>query len=88
MTAKPPLNPLAVRAADEQLRHRNPQLGNRRLTMSPEDAEYRRQWMAAYREALMELRPAPPTSGGRVGDPARCCPAPSLSDLNVSSFGS
>lgn len=48
----------AVKAANEKLWQENPELQRRQLTSAPEDAEYRKQWMAAYRKVLSQLEKA------------------------------
>jgi hypothetical protein len=73
-----------VEAANQRLWEDNPELSERQLTMGPEDYEYRREWMAAYQEALAEENPPPPTSGdGNVGDPSSPCPAEVQAELVV-----
>lgn len=50
--AERPLNPDAVRAANQAVWDSNPELEGRKLDMSPGDFRYRRQWMDAYLEAV------------------------------------
>ncbi len=85
MRAQRPLNPAAVQSANEQLWASNPELNRRQLTMAPEDYEYRRQWMAAYQDALRRLAPRPPTSGGSkpIDAPGQQCPGALGGDLIV-----
>jgi len=49
--AKRPLNPQAVKTANEKLWKDHPELKGRKLTMCPEDAAYRKAWVDAYLEA-------------------------------------
>ena len=87
MKAKRPLNPEAVKVANEKLWNDNPELKRRKLTMSPDqqEYEYRKQWMKAYQEGLKNKKKKDPTSGGdkKVDDPSKPCPACSTADLTV-----
>ena len=87
MKAKRPLNPKAVKIANEKLWKDNPELKGRKLTMAKTEKEYgyRNQWMKAYQQALKDLKEKPPTSGddGKVGAPAKPCPAPTTANLAV-----
>jgi hypothetical protein len=71
--AKLPLNPDAVKEADEELYKNHPELGWRKLTMSPEDGTLRKEWMDSYLRAGGEVEdpkaPAPPAC------PTTPCPA-------------
>ena len=51
-----PLDPAAVAAANAKVA---PKTGGKLLTMKPEDAALRKEWAAAYREALAEQELAP-----------------------------
>lgn len=53
--------------------------------MGTEDYEYRRQWMAAYQEALARQEQPPATSGGdgQVAAPSQPCPGATTADLGV-----
>ncbi|MGA2703390.1 MAG: DUF4329 domain-containing protein [Isosphaeraceae bacterium] len=73
--AKLPLNPDAVKAADEALYKNHPELGRRKLTMAPTQAEgvLRKEWMDAYIAAggaVEGLSPAAPVA------PTTPCSAP------------
>ncbi|MDR3618417.1 MAG: polymorphic toxin type 47 domain-containing protein [Paludisphaera borealis] len=46
--AKLPLNPDAVKAADQALNEKHPELEGRKLTMGEEDAALRKEWMDSY----------------------------------------
>jgi hypothetical protein len=71
--AKLPLNPDAVKAADDALYANHPELGGRKLTMSPEDGALRKEWMDSYLAAGGQAdEPCPPTP---PGSPAVPCPA-------------
>lgn len=68
--AKLPLDPQACAAADAELAKIT---GGRPLSMGPEDAELRRQWMDAYlRHAGPDAAEAA-SSGSEVGKPAQDC---------------
>lgn len=89
--AKQPLNAGAVTAANEALWTAHPELKGRQLTMGPEDAALRKEWMDAYIAAGGQVEggdpPKPPE------DPVTPCPlapkpvtslvspTPSLADL-------
>jgi hypothetical protein len=77
-----PLNPDAVREANETLWQDNPELNRRQLTMGPEDYEYRRQWMRAYQQALARRR-RPSSGRGGAGGPGRPCQPSTLADLGA-----
>ncbi len=63
--AKLPLNPDAVKAADEALYKNHPELDGRKLTMGPEDGALRKEWMDSYLAA-----------GGAVDSPKPPSPPP------------
>lgn len=54
------LDPKAVSEANEKLWKENPELGGRQLTMEPEDAPYRKQWMENYKNAENKPPKPPP----------------------------
>ncbi len=58
--AKLPLNPDAVKAADQALFKNHPELNGRKLTMAPEDGALRKEWMDSYLAA--SGGPAPPSA--------------------------
>jgi hypothetical protein len=64
--AKLPLNPDAVKAADDALYQNHPELDGRKLTMGPEDGALRKEWMDAYLAAggaiADQKEPSPPAS--------------------------
>lgn len=68
-----PLDPAAVRAANEKLWADHPELGGRQLTMAPDDAAYREAWIAAYAEASGGPAAAPPSP--ELGAVVAPCPA-------------
>lgn len=73
MSLRRPLDPAAIKAANEKVWQENPELAGRDLTMDPQDAEYRREWIAAYESAL-PAQPARPNGNGRSGAPSTPCP--------------
>ncbi len=83
MTAKRPLSPQAVQAANEKLWKDNPELQGRQLTMDPEDYDYRKQWMQAYQSALGQQETPPSSGKGRVSDPCQACQQATTADLKV-----
>ena len=48
------LDPTAVREANRELWEAYPELNGRLLTMEPEDAGYRVEWMRMYKEVLAD----------------------------------
>jgi hypothetical protein len=54
------LNPLAVAKANDRLWKNHPELHGRQLTMQPEDAAYRKEWMSEYKKAEADTVPPPP----------------------------
>lgn len=68
--AKRPLNPDAVKKANEAV--------GRRLSMSPADASDRKKWMDAYLKAGGEVEP--PAQQEPVGAPAKTCAPPPPAD--------
>jgi hypothetical protein len=60
----------AIRVANSRLWKAHPELGRRQLTMTPEDASYRKEWTQYYKEALNKKPPLPTTT------PATTLPAP------------
>jgi len=57
--AKRPLDPDAVRTANEKLWSQFEELGGRKLKMGPKDRDYREYWMDSYLEALSESQSIP-----------------------------
>jgi len=79
----PPLNPTAVRIANERLWSAHPELARRQLTGDPADAAMRAEWMRYYRDAEAALVPPPPPAVAPVpaapppaAPAAVACPAP------------
>lgn len=53
------LDPLAVAKANDALWTSRPELGGRQLSLGPDDAPYRQEWLRHYRQ-VKEATPAPP----------------------------
>jgi Protein of unknown function (DUF2515) len=76
-----PLDPKAVREANEALWRAHPELGRRQLTMDPKDSErkLRQEWVDAYLKAKgKQAEPAPPVP---ALEPVQWCPLPSCEEL-------
>jgi hypothetical protein len=58
--AKQPLNPDAQEKANQSVWEKYPGLNNRKLSMCPDDAEYRQAWMDAYQAAGGKVVPSVP----------------------------
>ena len=65
-----PLDPNAVRIANEQLWEAYPELKRRQLGLKPEDAKYRRAWWKYYNEAAAKKPPAPKKKPSAKPSPA------------------
>jgi hypothetical protein len=74
---KLPLNPDAVKAADQALHDNHPELGGRPLTMNPEDEDLREEWMDSYVDGGGELEQAKDVAG-EAAAPAASCPSERL----------
>ena len=74
------LNNDAVRIANERLWAAHPELKRRQLSLGPEDAVYRKEWMQYYQEALSNQPPPPaipplPVSSPPPSSPVTNCPS-------------
>lgn len=75
MALKIPLDSKAVQAADQELYKNHPELGGRKLTMAPEDAQLRKEWVALYaKHSSPGKSPAPPPAKKKPADPVAPCP--------------
>ena len=80
--AKRPLSEAAVKSANEALWSAHPELKGRQLTMGPEDAALRKEWMDAYVAtggAVEDPKPEKPA------DPVKKCPK--FQDPNITTVG-
>jgi Effector protein len=70
--AKIPLNPDAVKAADEALYRNHPELNGRKLTMAPTDEEskLRKEWMVSYLAAGGQAKAPDPAAASTPPAPA------------------
>ncbi len=71
--AQRPLDPAAVASANEALWSAHPEMDRRQLTMGPDDAELRKEWMDAYVAAGGKVKDQKPD---KPSDPVEKCAAP------------
>jgi hypothetical protein len=85
--AKRPLDPAAVKAADDAVRNKTSPPGRKLDPRSPEDAALRKEWMDAYLEASGGATQDPPANEP-LNETCQTCPKPTIDLVYRHSDGS